>query len=176
MSHQSGRIVEENQPSKNCIVMTKKVSEDSILSASLWNLFFNSATEKPSRRELPELIKYKPAREFLKSKRVLQQTKQLLFDCVREVVETQSREKGQQNGREYLETQSVGKLICEKLKTWRRQSGRRVNITKLLESDYNDSVPEWNNFEQEIKDIALEIGDAVLEEIKEEIVTDMVYF
>ncbi|KAK4859295.1 hypothetical protein QYF36_002909 [Acer negundo] len=173
---------EENNPSKSCIIVTKKISDDNILSASLWNLYFPSAKEKPSSTgaaELQDLVRYKPTSEFLKSKRVLQQTKQLLFDCVREAVETQQhgKEKSQKNRKENLGSdQLVGKLICEKIKAWMRQSGGRLNITKLLESDYQDSSQEWNNFEPQIKDIAMEIGDAILEEIRDEIVTEMVYF
>ncbi|KAK1554140.1 hypothetical protein Q3G72_008318 [Acer saccharum] len=176
-----GTSQEENNPSKSCKIVTKKISDDSILSASLWNLFFHSATEKPSdvgAAELQDLVRYKPTSEFLKSKRVLQQTKQLLFDCVREAVETQQhgKEESQINRKENLESELLGKLICEKVKAWRRQSGSRLNITKLLDSDYQDSAQEWNNFEPEIKDTAMEIGDAILEEIRDQIVTEMVYF
>ncbi|KAK3231193.1 hypothetical protein Dsin_003074 [Dipteronia sinensis] len=179
--HDLGTSHEENNPSKSCIIVTKKISDDSILSASLWNLFFHSATEKPSSAgaaELQDLIRYKSTSEFLKSKRVLQQTKQLLFDCVREAVETQQhgKEKSQQNRRENLGSELLGKLICEKIKAWKRQSGGRLNITKQLESDYKDSAQEWNSFEPQIKDIAMEIGDAILEEIRDQIVTEMVYF
>ncbi|KAL5844659.1 hypothetical protein ACOSQ4_010617 [Xanthoceras sorbifolium] len=169
---------QEENPSKSCIILSKKVTEDSILSASLWNLFFHSATEKPSSAgaaELQELMQSKPTSEFLKSKRVLQQTKQLLFDCVREVVETHDGEKKQQNRNENMESELLGKLICDKVKAWRRQSGGRLNITKLLDLDYHDSAEEWTNFEPQIKDIAMEIGDAVLEEIRDQIVTDMVH-
>ncbi|KAK2660096.1 hypothetical protein Ddye_006629 [Dipteronia dyeriana] len=179
--HDLGTSQEENNPSKSCFIVTKKISDDSILSASLWNLFFHTATEKPSSAgaaEYQDLTRNNPNSGFLKSKRVFEQTKQLLFDCVREAVETQQhgKEKSQQNRRENLESELLGKLICEKIKAWRRQSGGRLNITKQLESDYQDSAQEWNNFEPQIKDIAMEIGDAILEEIRDQIVTEMVYF
>jgi hypothetical protein len=54
--------------------------------------------------------------EFLKSKRVL---KQLLFDCVKEVVESQAKkERGEQNYRKFLGPEELGKLICERKISW----------------------------------------------------------
>ncbi|KAF2324234.1 hypothetical protein GH714_010965 [Hevea brasiliensis] len=124
--------VREKNPTKTCAHSPKKVTEDSILSASLWKILFHSATEKstlPGVSEIQELVHYNLSSQHLKSKSALQQTRQLLFDCVKEIVENQGRKEKQQG--EYLEAEELGKLIGEKIKLWGKQSGenhlRRTN-------------------------------------------------
>jgi hypothetical protein len=110
---QNARIRQE----ENSTAFPKKVSEHSLSSAaSPWQLLFPLAVEKPSYRGVAELL---GVGKFLKSKRVLQQTKQLLFDCVKEVVESQAKkERGEQNYRKFLGPEELGKLICERIISW----------------------------------------------------------
>lgn len=113
-----------------------------------------------------------PFPQFLKSKRVLQQTKQLLFDCVREVVESHvKKERGKQHYKKFLGPEELGKLICERITSWGIQDGDQKNTNYFL-----DSVEEWRAFEQQKKEIEFDIGDTILEEIKNEIVTEMIDF
>ncbi|XP_031281418.1 uncharacterized protein LOC116139923 [Pistacia vera] len=174
----SGNTQEEN-PSRSCITLSKKITEDSILSTSFWSILFHSAIEKPScagATETQEPVHSKSTSQFFKSKKVVQQTEQLLFDCVREVLESHGKERRQQNKKEFLGSELLGNLVCEKIKAWGKQSVDGFNITQLLNADIQDSIKEWNDFEAQQRDIALEIGDAILEEIKDQIVTEMLYF
>ncbi|WCJ35582.1 hypothetical protein M5689_016829 [Euphorbia peplus] len=151
----------------------KKVSEDSILSASLCKILFQSAREKST---LQELVHSNLSRQSLKSKKVVQQTRQLLFDCVREIVETQEKKKKQQKT-QYLATQDqFGKLIEEKIKCWGKQYGQESKLECLLQLDIRDSAHEWIGYKQHGKKIGCEIGDTILDEIVNEITIEMAGF
>ncbi|XP_015885098.3 uncharacterized protein LOC107420617 isoform X2 [Ziziphus jujuba] len=160
-----------------CLILPSKVTEESILSASLWELLLHSASEKPiignGVSELIELVRSNPSPQLLKSRRMLQQTRQLLFDCVRELVESHATKEGQKHRcREFLGPEELGKLLSEKMKGWSRHGGDQRNITHLLHSDVSDSTQEWTGFEPETREIGLEIGDAILDEIMNEIVAE----
>lgn len=143
---QNARIRREENPT----ACPKKVLEDSLKSASL---------------------------RFLKLKMVLEKTKKLLFDCVREVVETHERnERGQQHYKQFLGPEELGKLICERIKSWGKQAGDKTNINYFLDLDFMDLGEEWSAFEQQKREIEMEIGEAVLEDIKNELVTEMIDF
>ncbi|KAJ9166367.1 hypothetical protein P3X46_021137 [Hevea brasiliensis] len=174
--------LKEKNTSKTCVLSSKKVTEDSILSASLWKIFFHSATEKPTLpgvSEIQELVQSNLSSHHLKSRSCLQQTKQLLFDCVREIVENQGRkekEKQQQQQREYLASEELGKLIGEKIKFYGKQYGEESTLRELLELEFQDSAHEWRGYEPQRRDIGFQIGDAILEEISSEMIKDMIDF
>lgn len=140
-------------------------------------LLFHLATEKPiliGIAELQRLGESNPSPQYMKSKKVLQQTRQLLFDCVREVVEAHARkERGKQHYKELLGPEELGRLIFERMKLWGKQAGDERNINYFLGLDFSDSMKEWRTLEQQKREIALEIGDAILEEIQTEIVIEM---
>ncbi|KAM6543365.1 hypothetical protein CsatB_007812 [Cannabis sativa] len=122
-------------------------------------------------------LKTKPSTQFLKSKRVLSKTKQLLFDCVREIVETHAKEKEKVDyGTKgvVLGPEELGELLWEKMKVWSKQSSvdDTNNITYLLCLDLVDTAQEWNGFDSENKEICWEIGDAIVEEIMNEFVIE----
>lgn len=162
------------------MIMPSKVTEDSILSASMWELLFQSASEEQrcsGVSELMELVRsdQSPQTQLLKSKRMLQQTRQLLFDCMRELVETHARkvgEKQQHNYRQFLGPEELGKLLSKKMKGWSEQAGDATNITNLLDLDFSDSIQEWSNFDPAKTEIVSEIGDKILQEIIDEIVSE----
>lgn len=108
---------------------------------------------------------------------VLQQTKQLLFDCARKVVETQGKkEKQQQHHKEYLGSEELGKLIGEKINSWEKQCGEQSSLKKLFDLGLLDSAKEWSDYETQRRDIGLEIGDTIAEDLRNEIVIDMIDF
>lgn len=113
--------------------------------------------------------------EPLKIKLALQQTKQLLFDCVKEIVETR-RLKGisQQQFKEFLGAEEIGKVVCENICEWSKQSMHVTNTKQLLDLDLLASAEEWSYFELQRKGIGMEIAAAILEDISCEIVMDMV--
>lgn len=94
---------------------------------------------------------------------VLQQTKQLLFDYVKEIVETQEREgKPQCHHQQFLGPEELGKIIGEKMKPWDKQSGNESNLTKLLNLDLLSSQG-WSNYKPQRRDNGLAIEDTVLD-------------
>ncbi|XP_022772249.1 uncharacterized protein LOC111314898 [Durio zibethinus] len=151
--------------------LPKIITEDSILSASLWNLLLQTSPEKSSYAGLrgPDWSNSSP---LSISKRVLQQTKQLLFDCFRELVD--NKHVKEEKGKGFLGSEEIGKVIGEKIKRWGKRCGDESNMAKLLESDIMDSIQEWNESESQKKRIVLEIGNAIAEQITNEVVMDMI--
>jgi hypothetical protein len=182
------------------------LTEDCILSASLRKVLFYSPNEKTicaEATERQELVQSYFSPQYLKSKMVLQQTKQLLFDYVKEIVETKGREMKQQcHHKQFLGSEELGSIIGEKTRPWDKQSGNESNLSKLLNldvlnseqlSNYKserrdngldigdtvfdllDSEQDWNGFELQ-KEIGSEIGDTILEELVNDIVKNMIDF
>ncbi|XVE95057.1 hypothetical protein REPUB_Repub02eG0063800 [Reevesia pubescens] len=152
--------------------LPKLITEDSILSASLWHLLLQTTpAEKSSCAKLqePDRSNLSP---FSISKRVLQQTKQLLFDCVRELAD--NKHEKEEKGKEFLGAEEIGKVICEKTKGWGKRCEDESNIMQLLELDVMDSTQEWNDYKSQKKDIGLLIGNAIVKEITTEVVMDMI--
>ncbi|GKV10404.1 hypothetical protein SLEP1_g21772 [Rubroshorea leprosula] len=148
-------------------------TEDFMISDSTSDFLLQSTTEKSGfagTREFQELVWINPQSPFqyLISKRVLHQTKQLLFDCVRELVQShEGKERRQSDSKEVFGAGELRQLLCVKLEGWGEQS------VKLLDSDFVNSSPEWSDFDSVKRDLGLEIGDAILEDITEEIMIDM---
>lgn len=104
------------------------------------------------------------------NKRALQQKKQLLVDCVREVIENQ-RKRDNETGlqlKKILGAEELWELVCENVWLWSRDSIDETNIAHMLNCDF---IEEWScASDQQKNEIAMEIGDAVLEDIVNEIV------
>lgn len=165
----------------NKLVSTEDLS--SMFSASLCELHFHSDSQKPIRNgtgvtdDIPivELIKSNnTSTKFLKSKRMLQQTRQLLFDCVREIVESQVQKEKVKTCEGLLGPEELGNLVWEKMKAWGKQVGDETNnITYLLGLDFFDSAHEWFGFDQEKREICSQIGDSLAEEIVNDFVNEL---
>ncbi|XP_065847063.1 uncharacterized protein [Euphorbia lathyris] len=159
-------------------IKQKKVTEDSILSASLWKILYQSGRQKSTLpggpAEIQELVH---SEGNSKSEKDLQQTRQLLFDCVREIVETQENKRQQQQQQtQYLATQEFGKLIEEKIKCWGKQHGEESRLACLFELEFRNSAHEWIGYKPHARKIGRDTGDAILDEIMNEIVMDMLDF
>ncbi|XP_010248346.1 PREDICTED: uncharacterized protein LOC104591240 isoform X2 [Nelumbo nucifera] len=158
----------------------KEVAEDSIFSASMWDLLVHSLEEKQGSigyAELHELLGPGSCSQYLKTRWVLQQKRQLLFDCVREALETHGTKRWSRFDREFLGPEDLGRIICEQICSWGKQCGDKTNITQLIYSDFSYSTEEWNHLKPRMRsEIAVEIGDVILEEMRSEIVTDMIDF
>ncbi|KAG8377452.1 hypothetical protein BUALT_Bualt08G0034500 [Buddleja alternifolia] len=111
--------------------------------------------------------------QYIINKRALQQTKQLLIDCLREVIENhRKRDKNRQELKKILGTEELWKLVCENVWVWSQDSIDETNIHHLLHHDYLASAEEWStDFELRKEVISMEIGDAILEDIINEILT-----
>ncbi|KAH6796155.1 hypothetical protein C2S51_037141 [Perilla frutescens var. frutescens] len=108
------------------------------------------------------------------NKRALQQTKQLLVDCVREVIENQ-RKRDDEGGlqlKKILGAEELWKVVSENVWLWSQEPIHETNIVHLLNSDFMASLEESKSASDQLKDeISLEIADAILEDIINEIVT-----
>ncbi|XP_038715341.1 uncharacterized protein LOC120008994 isoform X1 [Tripterygium wilfordii] len=148
-----------------------KITEEAILSASIWKFFIHSEQQKPSCKG----VQSSSSSQLLKSKKVLQPKRQLLFDCVREIIKTHVS-KMQGRHKQYLGYEELGKLICDKIKLWEKLSADETNLLQLLDFEFQGSAQEWSNFEQQRRYIGLKIADAIFEETKNEIVVEIVDF
>ncbi|CAN6539756.1 unnamed protein product [Malus baccata var. baccata] len=155
-----------------------KITEDSILSSSLWELLFHPPFENPTASGVSEMLEparssINPSPHFAKSKRVWQQTRLLLFDCVREMMENHAKklkEQQQHNCDRFLGAEEIGKLVYEKLGSWGdKQAGHQGNVNFLLEWDLLASAEEWGDNYQGRREIGSEIGDAILQDIIKDI-------
>ncbi|KAJ6678959.1 DUF4378 DOMAIN PROTEIN [Salix purpurea] len=158
---------EEESATKTRVRLPVKFTEDCILSASLWEVLFYPPNEKPvcgEATETQEFVQSYFSPQYLKSKMVLQQTKQLLFDYVKEIVETQEREgKLQCHHQQFLGPEELGKVIGEKIKSWDKQSGNESNLIKLLNLDLPSSEQGWSNYKPDRRDKGLAVEDTILD-------------
>lgn len=111
--------------------------------------------------------------QYMKIKRILQRTKQLFFYRAREVVENHGIQSRSWNFHEYYGPEMLGKIICDKFLSWSKQDGDVANVTQMLESEFKDFSKQWNHFQPHIKEIAIELGDGIFENIIDDIVTDL---
>ncbi|KAG8491950.1 hypothetical protein CXB51_015264 [Gossypium anomalum] len=140
--------------------------EDTKQHTTLWNLLLQTTDSEQSSGSSP----------FSMSKRVLQQTKQLLLDCVRELVDHNNGCMKEGKGKRYLGSEEIGNVICEKIKGWGKQCGDETNIQEMLELDVIETKQEWEGFEIESykKEMGICIGNAIVEELISDVVMDMI--
>lgn len=151
----------------------KTVGEEASSDSSPYSDSYGSRENLLSGKK-PQVNKPDSCSQHTKVKWALQQTKQLLFDCVKEIVETQRlKNRRQRQFREAMGAEAIGKILCENILAWSRQCVHVNYSNQLLDIDIPDSVEEWNDFEQR-KGIGMEIADCILEDISSEIVMDMI--
>ncbi|KAH9623755.1 hypothetical protein KSS87_023296 [Heliosperma pusillum] len=165
---------DEELPRASRIRFTKKVSEDSILSASLWEMLEQAKQENSNKFGSKSYTKY------MNSKKALQQTRQLLFDCVREVVETQSINGGNKQRiiskeKGLMGPEEIGKIMCNNMKIWGQFPSKKRSAIRLVTRDLLSSDgKEWGRSDEVKREIVKEIGDGIYEEIIDDIVKEMV--
>ncbi|OMO50949.1 hypothetical protein CCACVL1_30130 [Corchorus capsularis] len=142
------------------LFLPKLIAEDSILSASLLNLLLQATPAKSTCSEPDHLSTSSP---IAISRRALQQTKQILFDCVRELVDSHGKKEERAKGSE-----------SEKIRVLGKQSGDESNIKQLLKKDVMDSMQQWGDLQSQKWDIGLLIGNIIFEEITTEVLMDMI--
>ncbi|KAE8695865.1 P-loop containing nucleoside triphosphate hydrolases superfamily protein isoform 1 [Hibiscus syriacus] len=146
------------------LTLPKLITEESILSAALWSLLHQTAAKEQTGCEG---LKEGNGSPFSVSKRFLQQTRQLLLDCVRELID--------HNKERFLGTEEIGNIICEKIREWGKPSGDEGNTKETLELDVM-VMERWNDFEIESgkREMGLLLGNAIVDEITSEVVMDMI--
>ncbi|CAK9143590.1 unnamed protein product [Ilex paraguariensis] len=166
----------EEESLKTC----KKEVDESIFSVSVSNLSFHSSSKRPNPScvgELQELVVSNHSSQYTKNKRFLQQSKQLLFDCMREVVEShRGKDNRSLQFQQFLGPEELWNLLYENIWTWSRLSIDETNIAHLLNLDFLDSSEKWSDLEQQRREIGEQIGDTILEDITNEIVMDLIKF
>ncbi|XP_047983485.1 uncharacterized protein LOC125224169 isoform X2 [Salvia hispanica] len=104
------------------------------------------------------------------NKRALQHSKKLLVDCVREVMENEGG--GGKQLKKILGAEELWKAVCENVWQWSQESIHENSISHVVKCDFMASLGEWGFDSQQHKDeVSMEIGDAILEDIINEIVT-----
>ncbi|KAL6012906.1 hypothetical protein ACLOJK_003395 [Asimina triloba] len=149
------RTTNAANPSALDLNLANSVIEDSTLSASLWDLLGPGSSQK------------------VKSKRVLQQIRLLLFDCVREVIDNHAR-KESWHLNACVGSEKLGKMVFDEILSWGKQSVGKSNITQMIDCDFSESRQLRKHFQPQIKEIGMEIGDIIFKELRDEIVEDMV--
>ncbi|KAF2294327.1 hypothetical protein GH714_009321 [Hevea brasiliensis] len=156
---------EESAPTSSTII----AEEDSIFSAFLTELLVKPLVEKQNHAgfmELQETIG--PVfSELLKNRTVLQQTKQLIFDFIKEAIENHQRKNGNQKStQEFMDLEKLGKIIRDKICPWENQ-----NAAQHINFDVSSIVEEWDDIQQLHRKIGIEIGDAIMDEIIQEVIS-----
>ncbi|XP_068482713.1 uncharacterized protein [Phaseolus vulgaris] len=161
----------EEKRSNCCVFVPKKMAEDSVLSVALWSSLMQSAKREKCSKELRELLGANAdanACQVLKSKTFLLKLKQVVFYCVREISVNVWRKECREEEclKESRGGEELGKIIW-----WRRRElgGKETNgITNLL------SLDEWSEFKPQVRHICVEIVEALLERLTQDIVTEMI--
>ncbi|TKY57918.1 hypothetical protein E2542_SST14972 [Spatholobus suberectus] len=159
------------------VILPKKIREDSLLSAAIWSSLLDQSIKKRNcTRGLGELLPgTNDVSQILKSKRVLHRIKKMLFDCVKDITITLPTEDDRKEGyRQFMGPPEIGNLVRQRTNKRGQQGFDRANLTHLLTLDYLNSIMEWSRFEPHVRDIGIEITDAILDNIHNEIVSEMI--
>ncbi|TKY74952.1 hypothetical protein E2542_SST03717 [Spatholobus suberectus] len=167
----------EERMSNCCVFVPKRISDDSLLSVALWSSLIQSVKREKCGKELGELLGANPnVCHVLKSKTLLHKAKQLLFYCVREITINLSRKDCREQGFKQLirGPDEPGKIKQQRTRALGQVAGNDTNLINLLTSDYLDSMDEWSEFKPQGRHICVEVADAVLERVTNEIVAEMI--
>ncbi|KAL3840503.1 hypothetical protein ACJIZ3_025094 [Penstemon smallii] len=128
---------------------------------------FEKPTYYNTVQEFQEIADSDSYGQYVVNKRVLQQKKQLLIDCAREVIENhKKRDKRREQLKKILGADELWKLVCENLWIWSQDPIDESNIIHLLHSDLLASEEEWSEGSKQQKtDISIKVGDAILDDI-----------
>ncbi|XP_068655292.1 uncharacterized protein [Aristolochia californica] len=107
--------------------------------------------------------------QTMTTKRLLQQTKKLLLDYIREAQQIYMK-KTRLNSHAYTAAEMLEKIICDQIRSW---TNAAPNSKQLARADYFNSSAEWLQPESYIKEIGIKIADAIFEQTIDEAVTDM---
>lgn len=180
-----------------CLKKKKKIAEDEFMTKQKGELDMKKSVsrykeekekEKPiyKRRTVAEMQDFDGSNNnnvsshYSKNKKAVQQTKQLLFDCIREVVELEKHKKknGSSEGQQLkgiVGSEQLWELICENLCLWSKESINETNVIHLPHSEVLlvSSAQEWkwsSDLEKQTQVIGSQLGDAILEDICNEMI------
>ncbi|XP_014504023.1 uncharacterized protein LOC106764272 isoform X2 [Vigna radiata var. radiata] len=159
-------------------ILPKKIRGKSLLSAAgRWGGLVEETKKKGNCGSTRVVLRgTDDVSQKLKSKRVLRRIMKMLFDCVKDIAITLPTEDDRKRGyRQFMGTLQIGKLLRQRTNKWDQQAVAvgGANLTYLLTLDYLNSIVEWKKFEPHVKDISIEITDAILDDILNEIVIEI---
>ncbi|KAK8683986.1 hypothetical protein V6N13_040024 [Hibiscus sabdariffa] len=170
MEHKPQSVLEATYTStdsntrQKSFILPKLITEESIMSATLWGLLHQTRVREQSSCEGLEDLEAS----------VWQQTKQLLLDCVRELVVDHKYNSGQGKAKEgFMGSEEIGNAICQQIRGW----GDETSIQEMLELDVMESKEEgWSDFRigSAKREMTLLLGNAIVEEITSEVAMDMI--
>ncbi|XP_009778936.1 uncharacterized protein LOC107808935 [Nicotiana tabacum] len=107
-----------------------------------------------------------PEFQYINNKKAIQQSKQLLFDCVKEVVENQKRKDPQEEEgfQRMLGAEQLWELLLENIRLWSQDSINETNIKNLMHFDLLNSFEQSSGLEEK-REIDKVIGDLIFDEI-----------
>lgn len=114
-----------------------------------------------------------PESQYIKNKKAIQESRQLLFDCVKEVVENQKCK--EEEFQRILGAEQLWELLLQNIWLWSQQSINETNIKQLMISHMLSSFEESSGFEGK-SEIGKVIGDLIFVDISNEIVLDMLSY
>lgn len=108
--------------------------------------------------------------QYIKNKKAIQQSRQLLFDCVKEMVEDQKGK--EEEFQRILGAEQLWELLLQNIWLWSQESINENNINQLIISDMLTSFEESSGVEEK-REIGKVVGDLIFVDISNEIVLDM---
>ncbi|KAM3237533.1 hypothetical protein P3L10_012562 [Capsicum annuum] len=114
-----------------------------------------------------------PESQYIKNKKAVQQSRQLLFDCVREVVDNQRDKHTQKDEfQRILGAEQLWELLLQNIWLWSQESINETNINHLMHFDMLNSF-ELSSDVEEKREIGKVVSDLIFVDISNEIVLDM---
>ncbi|KAK4722641.1 hypothetical protein R3W88_012874 [Solanum pinnatisectum] len=114
-----------------------------------------------------------PESQYIKNKKAIQESRQLLFDCVKEVVENQKGKEEEFQG--IFGAEQLWELLLQNIWLWSQQSMNETNIKQLMISNMLSSFEESSGVEEK-REIGKVVGDLIFVDISNEIVLDMLNY
>ncbi|OIT34765.1 PREDICTED: uncharacterized protein LOC109244263 [Nicotiana attenuata] len=107
-----------------------------------------------------------PESQYINNKKAIQKSRQLLFDCVKEVVENQKRKDPQEEEgfQRILGAEQLWELLLENIRLWSQDSINETNIKNLMHFDLLNSFEQSSGLEEK-REIGKVIGDLIFDEI-----------
>ncbi|KAL3340326.1 hypothetical protein AABB24_028786 [Solanum stoloniferum] len=114
-----------------------------------------------------------PESQYIKNKKAIQESRQLLFDCVKEVVENQKGK--EEEFQRIFGAEQLWELLLQNIWLWSQQSINETNIKQLMISNMLSSFEESSGVEEK-REIGKVVGDLIFVDISNEIVLDMLNY
>lgn len=118
-----------------------------------------------------------PESQYIKNKKAIQESRQLLFDCVKEVVENQRNNKDPQKEefQRILGAEQLWELLLQNIWLWSQESINETNINHLMHFDLLSSFEQSSGVEEK-RELGRVVGDLIFVDISNEIVLDMINY